>query len=310
MTPLHRLSQEFSRPIYIKRDDLLGPAGGGNKTRKLEFILGDALEGAAVRLVTVGGPQSNHARLTAVCGRMIGLEPHLLLLGARPSCVSGNLLINELVGAQLHFIAPGPLGQPPTTREAFESYVQQQASARVGDHYYVPLGGSNALGALGFVDAAIEVEEQLRARGHRSATVVVAAGSGGTLAGLEAGFRLVGSETTVVGIDVGAFWEDFGGLVRHMANQAASLLGAQAVLDAQEAVTIETAYVGPGYGVATNEGSSAIRRALRTEGVLLDPTYTSKAFAGMLDLLECARGESDRPVVFWHTGGGPGLFAT
>jgi D-cysteine desulfhydrase len=311
-TPLVRLdnlSRELGREVYVKRDDALGPAGGGNKTRKLEYLLADAVEAGATRIVTVGGLQSNHARLTAAAARILGFEPHLLLFGKKPKRALGNLLLDRLAGAELHFIPPGPIASGPCTFEELDAYVREEATKRVGDHYHVPLGGSNGLGSLGYVRAAVEIEEQAQAAGVADAWVVVATGSGGTLAGLIAGFRLIGSSLRLVGIDVASIWKNSPELVARIANDAAGLIGLPANVEPSDVSLIEHTYVGEGYAVPSSDGTAAIRHLVRSEGLLLDPTYTGKAFAGLLDLNESGHLGDDEPVIFWHTGGLPGLFA-
>jgi D-cysteine desulfhydrase len=311
-TPLVRLenlSRELDRAVYVKRDDALGPAGGGNKTRKLEYLLADAIEAGATKIVTVGGPQSNHARLTAAAARMLGLEPHLLLFGSEPKRAVGNLLLDQLLGAELHFIPPGPIASKTCTFEELDAYVRKEASKRVGDHYHVPLGGSNGLGSVGYVRAALEIEEQTKIAGVADAWIVVATGSGGTLAGLLAGLRLIGSSLRLIGIDVASIWTSYPELVARIANDALELLGLPERVEPVDVPLIERTYVGRGYAVPTSDGTAAIRRVARLEGFLLDPTYTGKAFAGLLDLHASGHfGDAD-PVIFWHTGGLPGLFA-
>ena len=306
---LENLSRELGRAIYVKRDDGLGPATGGNKTRKLEYLLADAIEKRATRIVTVGGPQSNHARLTATAARMLGLEPHLLLFGSKPKKAVGNLLLDELVDAGLHFITPGPIGDGACTFEELDGYVREQASKRIGDHYYIPLGGSNGLGSVGYVRAAIEVDEQARTAGLGDAWIVVATGSGGTLAGLVAGLKTIGSSLGLIGIDVASIWKDYPELVARIGNDALELLGLPASVVPADVSLIENTYVGRGYAVPTDEGMAAIKRLARSEGLLLDPTYTGKAFAGLLDLVAAGPFGDRDPVIFWHTGGLPGLFA-
>ena len=308
LVPLERLSRELGRPVLLKRDDILGPAGGGNKTRKLEYLLAEALAQGATRVVTVGGVQSNHARLTAAAARMLGLEPHLLLLGTPPDAATGNLRLMQLLGATLHFIPPGPMGSRPCGFDELDEHVRRLAAERVGRHYHVPMGGSNGLGALGYVRAALEIEVQAHEAGVADAWVVLAAGTGGTFAGLLAGLRLVGSELRPLGIDIGSFWDDFPALVHRIANDACRLLGAGLDLEPDEVPLVESAYVGLGYGVPTPEGQEAARRLARSEGLLLDPTYTAKAFAALLDLHAGHRLGTDEPLIFWHTGGLPGLF--
>jgi D-cysteine desulfhydrase len=305
---LENLSRELGRELYVKRDDGLGPVAGGNKTRKLEFLLAHAAREGAARVVTVGGQQSNHARLTAAAARMLGFEPHLLLFGSRPKKTVGNLLLDQLVGATLHFVAPGPIAQGACTFEELDAYVRDEARRRVGDHYYIPLGGSNGLGSVGFVNAALELDEQARSTGAGDSWVIVATGSGGTLAGLAAGLKVIGSSLRLLGIDVARIWKDYPKLVARMGNEALDLLGLSAVLGPGDFSLIEETYVGRRYAVPTDEGLAAIRRLARSEGVLLDPTYTGKAFAGLLDLLATGHLGDRAPVIFWHTGGLPGLF--
>ncbi len=309
LIPLERLSRELGRRVLIKRDDILGPAAGGNKTRKLEFLLADALEQGMTRVVTVGGTQSNHARLTAAAARLLGLEPHLLLIGSPPDKATGNLLLAELLGAKVYFIPPGPMANGRCGFDEFDAYVREQACERVDAHYHVPLGGSTGLGSLGYVRAALEIEEQAHAAGVPDARVVLAAGSGGTLAGLWAGLQLIGSTIRPLGIDIGNFWNDFPGLVARIANDACDLLGEPASFKAADVPLVESAYVGPGYAIPTSKGDAAAEWLATTEGVLLDPTYTAKAFGALLDLLPSGRLGDDDPVIFWHTGGLPGIFA-
>jgi len=309
LIPLERLSREVGRRILLKRDDILGPAGGGNKTRKLEYLLAEALEKGMSRVVTVGGTQSNHARLTAAAARPLGLEAHLLLIGSPPGKATGNLLLAQLLGATVHFIRPGPMAEGRCSFDEFDAYVRLQGSERVGAHYHVPLGGSTGLGALGYVRAALEIEEQAREADVSDARVVLAAGSGGTLAGLWAGLQLIGSSLRPIGIDIGGFWNDFPGLVCRIANDACHLLGAPSSFTAADIPLIESTYVGDGYAIPTPEGGAAAKKLAQTEGLLLDPTYTAKAFAALLELLPTGRLGKNTPVIFWHTGGLPGLFA-
>jgi D-cysteine desulfhydrase family pyridoxal phosphate-dependent enzyme len=310
LVPLERLSRELGRSVLLKRDDILGPAGGGNKTRKLEYLLAEALAGGATKVVTVGGVQSNHARLTAAAARPLGLEPHLLLLGSSPpDTATGNFQLMKMLGATVHFIPPGPMAGGRCSFAELDDYVRRQASARIGESYHVPLGGSTGLGALGYVRAALEVDEQARGLGVGDARIVLAAGSGGTLAGLLAGLRLVGSPLEPVGIDVGAFWDDFPALIAEIASSACAALGSPLRFAPSEVPLVETSYVGRRYAVPTREGQEAARRLARTEGFLLDPTYTAKAFAALLDFHAEGPIEPEQPLIFWHTGGLPGLFA-
>jgi len=304
---LDRLSAELGRPLLVKRDDLVGPALGGNKTRKLEYLLAEARQLGAKKVVTFGGLQSNHARLTAAAARMLGLEPHLFYFEARPKTLTGNLLLNELLGARMHFFPLSPKRPRPRPLESTIRLARLLARLRVGPHYFIPVGGHTWTGALGYVRAAVEIDEQARGLGVGHAWLVVAAGSGGTLAGLLAGLRLVGSRLRPVGIDVGNLWKDFPASVARLASEVCERLGEPHAFAPPDVPLVERDYVGEAYGRSSPAGNAALERLARAEGILLDPVYTAKAFAGLLG--EVQRFGHDEPVVFLHTGGAPALFA-
>ncbi|MGE5137897.1 MAG: pyridoxal-phosphate dependent enzyme [Rudaea sp.] len=307
LEPLPAISRELGRPVYIKRDDEIGPGLGGNKTRKLEYLIADARRRGARKVVTFGGLQSNHARLTAAAARRFGMEPHLFYFERRPPVLRGNLILNDLLGARMHFI---PLGSSSgRTVEETSRLVHLIALALVGPHYFIPVGGHNWLGALGYVRAALEIEAQARALGIEKATLVVAAGSGGTLAGLLAGLALCGSAVHPLGIDVGRLWRGFPGSIARLANEVSERLGAGQRFLADQVPLIENTYVGERYGEPCAEGEDAMRLLARCEGILLDPVYTGKAFAGLLGLARDGKIEGDEPLIFMHTGGVPALFA-
>ena len=309
-TPLQRLehlSAELGRPVLVKRDDLLGPALGGNKTRKLEYLMADARRQGAKKVATFGGLQSNHARLTAGAAALVGMEAHLLYLEPRPKSLTGNLLLNELLGARMHFFPLTSKRARPRSLETTIRLVRLLARLRVGPHYFIPVGGHTWTGALGYVRAAIEIDEQARGLGVGDAWLVVAAGSGGTLAGLLAGLRLAGSRLRPLGIDVGKLWKDFPASVAHLASEVCARLGEPHTFDPALVPLVEATYVGEAYGRSSDAGNTALQRLARAEGILLDPVYTAKAFAGLLG--ETARFGRDKPVVFVHTGGLPALFA-
>ena len=309
-TPLQRLprlSAELGRPVLAKRDDLLGPALGGNKTRKLEYLMAEARQQGVTRVVTFGGLQSNHARLTAAAASLLGMEAHLLFFERRPAVLSGNLLLDELLSARLHFWPLASKRPRPRSLEATVRLARLLARLRVGPHYFIPVGGHTWLGALGYVRAALEIDEQARGLGCGDAWLVVAAGSGGTLAGLLAGLRLVGSRLRPLGIDVGRLWKAFPAAVAHLATEVCARLGEPHGFAPGEVPLVEGSYVGEAYGQPSAAGAAALERLARAEGILLDPVYTAKAFAGLLG--EAARFGRDEPVVFLHTGGLPALFA-
>jgi L-cysteate sulfo-lyase len=304
---LPRLSAELDRPVFLKRDDLLGPALGGNKTRKLEYLMADAQRQGATKVATFGGLQSNHARLTAAAASVLGMEAHLLYFEPRPPRLAGNLLVNELLGARMHFFPLASKRPRPRSLERTIRLARLLARLRVGPHYFIPVGGHTWLGALGYVRAAVEIHEQANGLGVGDAWLVVAAGSGGTLAGLVAGLRLVGSRLRLLGIDVGKLWKAFPVSVAHLASEVCERLGEPCVFEPADVPLLEATYVGAAYGQPSEAGRAALECLARAEGILLDPVYTAKAFAGLLG--EAARFGRGEPVVFLHTGGLPALFA-
>ena len=311
-TPLEhlpRLSSQLKREIFVKRDDVLGPALGGNKTRKLEYLLAEAQQRKIRRVVTFGGLQSNHARITAAAARKLGLEPHLFYFEARPRQLTGNLLLNELMGAQMYFFPWARGGDAGMTLETTNRLVHLLAWLRLGQHYFIPVGGYSGGGGLGYVRAAIEVETQARAFGIEKAHLVLAAGTGGTLAGLLAGLTLRESSLSLLGIDVGKLWKGFPASLARLAGEICEHLGEKRVFEPEDIPLLEGTYTGPKYGIPLPAGQRAVQRLARTEGILLDPVYTGKAFAGMLDLIEKGKLGTNDPIIFLHTGGLPALFA-
>ena len=261
------------------------------------------------KVVTFGGLQSNHARITAAAARKLGLEPHLFYFERHPEQLTGNLLLNQLMDAHMHFIPLGAGGDASMTLETTNRLVRLLAWLRLGRHYFIPVGGYSWRGGLGYVRAAVEIESQARALGIENAHLVLAAGTGGTLSGLLAGLTLMGSSLSLLGIDVGKFWKGFPASLARLAGEICEHLGAKRVFQAGEIPLLEETYALPKYGVPSPKGQDAILRLARTEGILLDPVYTGKAFAGMLDLVEKGRLGSNEPIIFLHTGGLPALFA-
>ncbi len=282
---------------------------GGNKTRKLEYLLADALRRGHTKVATFGGLQSNHARLTAAAARQCGLEPHLFYFERRPAALRGNLLLNELLAAPMHFIPFGGGGDGGMTLETAIRLARLVAWLRLGRHYFIPVGGHTWLGCLGYVAAAVELDEQAAALGIADARLIVAAGSGGTLAGLLAGLTLIGSRLRPLGIDVGKLWRGFPASIAALAEEICARLGEPHPFTPGQTPLIEGTYVGGHYGIPSAAGNAAVRRLAQTEGILLDPVYTGKAFAGLLDLAERGVIRPDEPVIFLHTGGLPALFA-
>lgn len=311
-TPLEHLpglSAQLKREVFIKRDDAIGPALGGNKTRKLEYLLAEAKQHGARKVVTFGGLQSNHARITAAAARKLGLEPHLFYFEERPGQLSGNLSINQLLDTHMYFFPWASGGDGTMTLETTNLLVRVLAWLRLGRHYFIPVGGYSWRGGLGYVRAAVEIESQVRALGIENAHLVLAAGTGGTLSGLLAGLTLMDSSLQLLGIDVGKLWKGFPASLAKLAGDICTRLGASYVFKPEDIPLLEETYARPKYGVPSESGEKAIKLLARTEGILLDPVYTGKAFAGLLDLVEKGRLGSNEPIIFLHTGGLPALFA-
>jgi D-cysteine desulfhydrase len=277
--------------LWVKRDDWLGFGGGGNKVRKMEFLCAAAIERGATTLVTSGAAQSNYARLTAAAARRLGLGVVLVLAGDGSERRTGNLTLESLFGAEIHWA-----GETPLEERAAE--VAEGLRARGERPALLPYGGSNGLGARGYLECARELSEQAPDAAH----FVTAVGSGGTMAGLVAG---LGAER-VLGVDAGAV-PDPGARVARMVAELACLQDA-AGIPCQGPLRLDGGQVGAGYERLTEEARQAMLEAGRREGLVLDPVYTAKAMAGLISTV--ARGEI-RPgqrTVFLHTGGLPGLF--
>jgi L-cysteate sulfo-lyase len=307
---LRNLSNELGGPrIFIKRDDQIGLGIGGNKTRKLEFLLGDALSKGMRKVVTFGGPQSNHARQTVAAARKVGLEPILFLFGEEPEEYTGNLLLDRLMGATIHFI-PFESGAKKL-EEAVEDMKAEALSfpeVSAEDSYLIPVGGESPVGLLGYVAAALEISMQAEDKGIDIDYVVVAAGTGGTVAGLTAGFKLLGAQTKVVGVDVGALWKDFKPSIAASATLTARQIQPEVTVEQDDFVLVE-GFVGDGYAIPSKEGVEAISLLARHEGIFLDPVYTGKGMAGLIGLVRQGFFKGSDNVLFVHTGGVPALFA-
>jgi D-cysteine desulfhydrase/L-cysteate sulfo-lyase len=309
-TPLeeaHRLSDALGGPrIYFKRDDLTGVGLGGNKVRKLEFILGRAVAEGADALVVCGGFQSNLARIAAALGNRLGLEVVLVLGGepGEPRLPVGNLLLDRLYGVTVHIVDTTP-------RWDFGSAVEDVAAElrRRGKRpFLVPLGGSGPEGIASYVSATEELLGQLAERSLRPSHLYVAVGSGGTYSGLLLGALNLGASYQVVGISVS---RSRGYLLEQLpaaAAAAAAALGLQRAPASGE-LHVEDGYIGEGYGVITQGCREAIATVARTEGVLLDPVYSGKAMHGLIDHVRSGRIAPHDSVLFVHTGGWPALFA-
>ncbi|MDX2203364.1 MAG: D-cysteine desulfhydrase [Hyphomicrobiaceae bacterium] len=305
--PLERLSAHLGGPrLFMKRDDCTGLATGGNKARKLEFLVGEALKQDADMLVTQGAVQSNHVRQTAAAACRYGLKAHALLERRVPHPPAayednGNVLLDKIFGATLEFRPPG------LDMNAEAQAVTERLRAEGHRPYFIPGGGSNAVGALGYAYCAQEILQQCRDAGLSFQWLVTPTGSTGTHAGLIAGLHVLGSELPVMGISVRQKQERQVSAVHALAQATATLLGAAPVPSSR--TLVDDGYVGEGYGIPAPSTLEAIGLTARTEGVLLDPVYTGKGMAGLIGLIRQGFFKSTDTVLFLHTGGSSALFA-
>jgi D-cysteine desulfhydrase len=313
LEPLPHLTRRLAGPqLWIKRDDGYGPALGGNKGRKLEFLMAEVQQQRKRKVVTFGGLQSNHARMTAAACAALGLEAHLFFFARRPSALTGNLWLDALLDAHLHFIPFGGGGDASLTLEQTNRLVKLLSMLVVGPGaYFMPVGGHTVTGCLGYVVAAAELAAQVAALGLAAEKVVIvtAVGTGGTLAGLMAGLQLIGSPMQLLGIDIGKLWKAFPASIARLAGDLCAVLGEDHTFEPTAVPLIAETYAGPGYSVLTKETAVAIHTLAQSEGILLDPIYTGKAFAGLLDLIANGKFSPDSHLIFLHTGGLPGLWA-
>jgi L-cysteate sulfo-lyase len=305
-----RLTEAFGGPpLWVKRDDCTGLAVGGNKTRKLEFLVGAAIAEGAETLLSFGALQSNHVRQTAAAAAKAGLRCRLVLVDKvqyrEPAYeTSGNVLLDDLLGADVHIVK-----NDAEAASVARKLLDEEAAAGRGV-YAIPTGGSNAVGALGYVDCAKEIVAQSRERGVAVGSVVTAVSSAGTQAGLSAGFAALGADVRVLGLNV--YNEDFADQEQTLRRLTTDVLASLGVEPANPPhLEIRHEFLGEGYGIPNAGVVDAVRCAAECEGLLLDPVYSGKAMAGLRTMVEAGEfGEIGADaVVFLHTGGTPGLFA-
>jgi L-cysteate sulfo-lyase len=304
LQPLHRLSKHLGGPmIWMKRDDCTGLAFGGNKTRKLEFLMAEAVQQNAELVVTFGAWQSNHVRQTVAACAQLGLACEPILSASVPITTndyktSGNYFLDELMGAQLNTTTPDKV------RETFAALRARETRKL----YVIPTGGSNATGSLGYVDCAQELGTQLQQLGIKPSAVIHASSSAGTQAGLIVGMSAAAQPIPVLGINVyETDHQHMTSNVRKLVTETADKVGVAAVDD--EMITINHDYLGDGYGLPTDAMLDAVTLLATLEGVLLDPVYSGKAMAAMIDMIRGGSWSKDQQLVFVHTGGAPTLFA-
>jgi D-cysteine desulfhydrase family pyridoxal phosphate-dependent enzyme len=301
-TPLHplkNLSKKYpNQHLFIKRDDLTGLASGGNKTRKLEYFIYNALNKNCDTIITGGAQQSNHCRQTAAACSIAGLECHLALGDTEPKMYEGNLLLSYLLGAKIHFTGDNRKGEnTPDIKSDLEKKKKKC--------YVIPYGGSNQIGALGFVNAVSELKDQLEKKSLHIDYIFFASSSGGTQSGLILGLELFNVKTELMPVNIDK--EEIAGIkqevnILNIVNNTANLLNVRKKFTRHD-VKLIRGYDSPGYGVVTDKEIFAIKQLAETEGILLDPVYTGRGFGAMLDYLDKKKLKPDSNILFWHTGG-------
>ena len=284
----------------MKRDDLLSFGLGGNKVRKMQTVAAEAQQAGADVLITCGGVQSNHARVTAATGAVLGMRVILIANGPAPAALTGNARLNKLFGAEVRYVASREERAPAMAAAA------DDARAAGGRPFIVPLGASTPVGAMGFARGV----EELVASPYRPTTIVHSTSSGGTQAGLILGCALFGVTTRIIGVSADDPADALSATIQTLLEAAAAHLGAQpASVGAASPIDVDDTFVGDGYGLPTPASIEATELVARTEGILLDPVYTAKAMAGLIARVRHGEWHRDDTVLFWNTGGGPGYFA-
>jgi len=296
--PLPRLSEQLGLNIFVKRDDQTGLAFGGNKTRKLEFLVAEAKARNADRLVSTGALQSNHCRQVAAAAARFGMACTLVLVGEPPETPSANLLLDLLLGADIVWV------RETSRRDAALEETVKRLREEGGNPYLVPYGGSSPTGAAGYVFAV----EEFLSQGIDADWIVFPSSSGGTHAGLALGARIFGYRGKVLGISIDEPESVLRARVAALANQVSALLDPGETLKPQD-ILADDSYNAAGYGVLTDLERNAVKTLARLEGLLLDPVYTGRAMGGLLDLARRGFFEKGSRILFWHTGGTPGLMA-
>ena len=296
-TPVHKLeniSRELGAEIYVKRDDMTGIGLGGNKVRKLEYLLADAKAKGTQVVFTTGGAQSNHAMLTAAAARKLGMTPILMLKKRGVTAMQGNQLLERLMGVDVRFM---------DTDSYDDIYAEMdRVGSELGVPYYkIPCGGSNALGTMGYVDCVREICDQ----GMKFDHIVCAEGSGGTMAGLALGAKLYMPHARVHGMMVDD--DPFEEITLRLMRETAAMLGADVEITKADFALRDLC--GPGYAIASEEGNAAVSMMAENEGIFLDPVYTGKAFAGLMAMVKEGAFAPGERVLFVHSGGAGGLFA-
>ncbi len=283
--------------LFIKRDDFIGSLVWGNKLRKLEFAIADAIKEQADTIITCGGVQSNHARITAQICKRLGLNCELVHNGEEPDIPTGNHKVNRLLNISMHYV------DSREERDYKMAEISQNLIEKGRRPYVIPLGASNDKGCLGFVEAINELKQQEKSLNIKFDYIVHATSSAGTQAGLELGKRIYGMEhIKIIGISADNSVDEIGDTILDCANPLSERLGITFRMSKTD-FNIDTGFIGPGYGIASKESDEAIKFFSENEGIILDTTYTAKAAAGLLNYIRNGKFEKGKNVLFWHTGG-------
>ena len=292
------------RRLLIKRDDCTTLGGGGNKVRKLEYLMADALAQGADVIMTDGGPQSNHARLTAAAARKLGIERCILFLGGpKFDRFDGNLLLDIVLGAEIRFMEDATVKDMEKAMSAEADKLRSEGKKP----YVIPIGGSTPLGALGYVQCIRELASQLDNE-DKAPQIFVAVGSAGTLAGCALGVKLFLPRAELIGISVARKSKPLRTIAAINATQSARLIEVDETFSPDDLI-VNDKYYGDRYGIPSQAGNEAVLLAAQTEALILDPIYTGKAMSGLIDLARTKQIDTNRTVIFIHTGGSPGLMA-
>lgn len=309
---LENLSKFLGGPeIFIKRDDCTGLAFGGNKSRKLEFLIGDALKNEADIVITAGAVQSNHCRQTAAAANRFGLD---CIIVAKPSWskeYNGNLFLDELLGADLHLIDDDNEALDQGGRLSIEILIEEMMRDLISDGrkpYFIPIGGGNAIGSLGYVSMTMELISQANEVGIEIGSMIAASGGGGTQTGMILGADVTRSNIKTVGIGISSKAPIIIPKLNKMCNEISKQFDLRLSYREKDIIFFDD-YIGEGYAIPSEQMIEAVKLLARKEGIILDPVYSGKAFAGMIDLIQKNYFSLSKPIVFIHTGGTPALFA-
>ncbi len=306
-TPLHRLPNLADTlgidELWIKRDDLTGRSIGGNKTRKLEFVIGDALAQGADTIVTVGGVQSNHCRQTAAAAAIVGMRCILLLAGEEPEISTGNLLLDKLYGAEIKYFPDANVLDMNLHLEGIMETLRDFGLTP----YAIPVGAALPVGTIGYAQAMFELKQQIEETGFSPDKIFVAAGTGGTLAGMVLGAHVAGVDAEIIGVSVLSPAETLVERTRDLVQRTVDSYP-QLFEKFDPTITVDDSFVGKGYGFVSDGVKSAIEMFAKMDAVLLDPIYTAKAGLALMRMALAGDIERSANVLFWHTGGSPEIF--